>query len=456
MASFCLDDTIVALSTPLGVGGIGIVRLSGPASREIALRLFRPSDRAARPLAPYRLTHGHIVDPATGRRVDEVLASYMASPRSYTRQDVVEINAHGGPVATRAILDLCLAAGARPALEGEFTLRAFLNGRLDLAQAEAVLDVIGARTEGSLRVAVDQLDGRLSERVRAVRQPLLEALAYLEASVDFPEDVPPRDIGPALTEAVEALGELLREADQGLVYREGVRTAIVGRPNVGKSSLLNALLRADRAIVTPIPGTTRDTLEETCNVQGIPLVLVDTAGITETDDLIERLGIARSERAVAQADLVLLVFDGSAAATDADRQVASRCVNKRSVVVVNKGDLPVVDDMAGLLPDAPHITVSALTGEGLAALETLLVETILGGARSHGAPPVASNPRHRDAFRRALESVREAQNALQTGVPADLQAIDLAETVQALGEVTGESASDALLETIFSQFCIGK
>jgi len=454
MPRFCLDDTIAALSTPPGVGGIGIVRLSGPDALPVARRLFVPANRQVA-LTPHTLTYGHIVDPSSGERIDEVLLVWMAAPRTYTRQDVVEIDAHGGPTATRAILALCLAAGARPALPGEFTLRAFLNGRLDLAQAEAVLDVVGARTEGALRVAVQQIDGRLSQRVRTVRQTLLEALAYLEASIDFEDDVEPRDIAPALADASETLRELLRQADQGMVYREGVRTAIVGRPNVGKSSLLNALLRADRAIVTSIPGTTRDTLEETCNVQGIPLLLVDTAGIVATDDQIERLGIERSLRAVAQADLVLLVFDGSAPATAADQQVAAKCAGKRCIVVVNKGDLPIVDEMASLLPMSPHITVSALTGEGLPELEALLVDVILGGEVADQTP-LASNPRHREAFRRALESVYEVQRALYDGLSADLQSIDLTEAVQALGEVTGETASDVLLETIFGQFCIGK
>lgn len=459
MATYTLEDTIVALSTSPGVGGIGIVRLSGPEARAIGRRLFRAAQPGQSPslYESHRLTYGHIVDPASGRMVDEVLLAYMAGPHTYTRQDVVEIDAHGGPVATREILSLCLAAGARPAHEGEFTLRAFLNGRLDLAQAEAVLDVIAAKTGSALRVAVDQLDGRLSQHVRAVRRTLLETLAYLEATVDFPEDdVPPQDIGPVLAQAADGLRELLRQADQGLVYRQGVRTAILGRPNVGKSSLLNALLRADRAIVTPIPGTTRDTLEETLSLQGIPLVLVDTAGIAETDNLIEQLGIERSRRAVAAADLVLLVVDGSVPPTPADEQVAALCEGKRTVVVLNKGDLPTVCDGSACVPDVPRVTVSALTGEGLPELEALLVETILAGGVAASEAPVASNPRHREAFRRALASVGEAQRALRDGLPADMQAIDLAEAIQTLGEVTGETASDELLETIFSQFCIGK
>ena len=266
-------------------------------------------------MAPARTTctYGHIVHPRSGRVVDEVLLAYMRAPRTYTRQDVVEINAHGGIVPLREILALCLEAGARLAEAGEFTLRAFLNGRIDLAQAEAVLDIIQARTEAALRVAVDQLGGRLSGEVRAIRRELLEALAYLEASIDFPEDeIPPADVPRRCCGAPKsACLRLTREVQRGMVYRQGVRTAIVGRPNVGKSSLLNTLLRTERAIVTPIPGTTRDTLEETLDLQGIPLVLVDTAGIDETEDVIERLGIERSRRAVERADLVLLAVDGS-------------------------------------------------------------------------------------------------------------------------------------------------
>ncbi|NLG27097.1 MAG: tRNA uridine-5-carboxymethylaminomethyl(34) synthesis GTPase MnmE [Chloroflexi bacterium] len=455
MAPWSLDDTIAAIATPPGLGGIGIVRLSGPEALSIARRLFVPADRAAA-LTSHTLTYGHIVDPVSGRPVDEVLLVYLAAPRTYTRQEVVEIDTHGGPVPTRAILALCLASGARAATEGEFTLRAFLNGRLDLAQAEAVLDVVSARTDGALGVAVAQLDGVLSQRVRAVRRTLLDALAWVEANVDFEQDVPPRDLGAALADAAAALNELLRQADQGAVYREGVRTAIVGRPNVGKSSLLNALLRADRAIVTPIPGTTRDTLEETCSLQGIPLVLIDTAGISETDDLVERLGIERSRRAVAQADLVLLVGDGSAPPTKADVRVAALCGDRRTVVVVNKGDQPLAGGWQSVLPDAPHQVISALTGEGLRDLEALLVEVILGSGAGGAEPPAASNPRHRAAFGRALVSVGEAQRALREQRPMDMLSIDLTEAVTVLGEVTGETASDALLETIFGQFCIGK
>ena len=456
---YTLDDTIAAISTPLGQGGIGIVRLSGDEALPIARRLFRSARRQGKNdrIAPNRLVYGHIVAPETGRVVDEVLLSYMKAPHTYTRQDVVEINAHGGIMPLREILSLCLGEGARLAREGEFTLRAFLNGRLDLAQAEAVLDIITAKTEAALHVAMGQLGGQLSARVRQIRAALLQVLAYLEATVDFPEeDIPFQDIAPELAHAEEELAELLRESERGIIYRQGVRTALVGRPNVGKSSLLNALLRTDRAIVTPIPGTTRDTLEETLNLQGIPLVLVDTAGIDHTEDVIERLGVERSRRAIAQADLVLLVLDGSEPPSAADRQVAALTAERPTVVVENKSDLPRAAGLEAVLPRAPHVAVSALTGEGIPSLEAALIETILAGRVTVSDAPVSSNPRHRELFERARQHVIEAQRALLEDTPNDLIAIDVSEAVAALGEVTGETASEELLATIFSNFCIGK
>jgi len=454
---YTLDDTIAAISTPLGQGGIGIVRLSGDEALAIGRRLFRPATSwRGNGIEPNRLYYGHVVAPGTGHRVDEVLLSYMAAPHSFTRQDVVEINAHGGPVPLREILALCLAEGARLAREGEFTLRAFLNGRIDLAQAEAVLDIIRSRTEASLRMAVAQLSGRLSQRVRVIRADLLHVLAYLEASADLEEDIPPQDIAPDLERARTLLTDLLRESDRGMIYRQGVRTAIVGRPNVGKSSLLNAMLRTDRAIVTPIPGTTRDTLEETLDLQGIPFVLVDTAGITETEDVIERLGVARSRRSIEGADLILVVLDGSERPTEADHQVAALAEGRPAVVVVNKSDLPPASDGRDLLPGAPHVHLSALTGDGLPALEETMLQVVLSGQVATSDAPVSSSPRHCELFRRALEHVLEAQCALGEGLPEDLVAIDVTEAVAALGEVTGETVAEDLLEAIFSEFCIGK
>jgi tRNA modification GTPase len=460
-----LDDTVAAISTPLGEGGIGIVRLSGPEAPAILRHIFLPSQGWQRPLAPRALHYGHVVDPAGGQVVDEVLAVHMPAPQTYTRQDVVEIQAHGGIVALRQILALCLRQGARMAEPGEYTARAFLHGRLDLAQAEAVLDIIKARTEVSLRAAVGQLAGRLSNRLRAVRATLLEVLAYLEASLDFVEDeIPEQEIGPDLVQAGQTLRALLAEADRGIVYRQGVRVAIIGRPNVGKSSLLNSLLRTNRAIVTEIPGTTRDTLEETLNLQGIPVILVDTAGIAAgTRDPIERMGIERSRAALGQADLALLVVDASQPPAAADRDIAALVNGKPAIVVLNKIDLlggvqpKAAGDLAApLVPEAPAVQISALTGQGLECLEAAIVEAVFSGEVTAGETPMVTSQRHKDALCRALDHVEAACAADSEGQWPDLVAIDVGAAVHALGEITGQAASEELVDTIFASFCIGK
>ncbi|MBN1580262.1 MAG: tRNA uridine-5-carboxymethylaminomethyl(34) synthesis GTPase MnmE [Anaerolineae bacterium] len=447
-------DTIAAVATPIGSGGIGIVRLSGPDALAI-LRCIFGGDKT---FTARVLTYGHIVDPADGQIVDEVLATYMPAPRTYTRQDVVEINCHGGPMPLRRVLDLCLQHGARLAGPGEFTLRAFLNGRLDLAQAEAVADMVEARTQAGLRLAVDQLDGHLSSQVRQVRERLMAALGWLVASIDFAQDeIPPYDIGDDLRAARQMLDDLLAHAERGRIYRQGVRTAIVGRPNVGKSSLLNALLRIERAIVTPIPGTTRDTLEETLNLDGIPLVLIDTAGIrAPTGDMIEGLGIERSRAAVAQADLALLVLDANEPLAAQDCEIAALIGAKPAIVVINKTDLPVIVDARPLLPHAPRVEISALTGEGIQALEKAINDIVFAGQVVTSDTTLVSNPRHQDVLRRARDHAEHAMQAHQRDMPADFISIDVTAAANILGEITGETASDTLLETIFSRFCIGK
>jgi len=468
---YSLNDTIAAVSTPIGEGGIGIVRMTGPQAAEILSKIFCPGKRgpgtsgerqggSPYPLSliPYHLHYGYIVDPQSDETVDEVLVSHMPAPHTYTREDVVEINCHGGVVPLRRVLELSLRHGARLAQPGEMTLRAFLNGRIDLAQAEAVLDIVQAKTEASLRLAVEQLGGRLSDDIRTARALLMDVLAYLEATIDFEEDeIPFQDIELPLREVTEQLEELLVNADQGIIYRQGVRTAIVGRPNVGKSSLLNALLRTSRAIVTPIPGTTRDTLEETLNLKGIPLVLVDTAGITaETDDTIEKLGIERSRAALAQADLALLVIDGSEPLQSADNEIANLVGDKPAIVVINKVDLTQKAEPDGLLPQADGVSISALTGQGLEKLEETIVETVFSGRVVTTDEPLVSSPRHKESLARALGHLKAAQDAHNEGMAADFVAIDLTAAVDALGEITGETATDDLLETIFSRFCIGK
>ncbi len=457
---YSLDDTITAISSPIGEGGIGIVKMSGPDVLPILQAIFVPSKMESGALwepVSHRLYHGQIVDPQTREAIEEVLVSYMKAPSTYTRQDVGEVNCHGGIVPLRRVLELTLHRGARLAHPGEMTLRAFLHGRLDLAQAEAVLDVVRAKTEAGLRIAVDQLGGHLSEEIRRVRAQLVDVLAYLEAAIDFAEDeIPQRDITAPLQAAAGDLEQLIEGAERGMVYRQGLRGAIVGRPNVGKSSLLNRLLRTSRAIVTPLPGTTRDTLEETLNLQGIPLILVDTAGIAQSHDLVERLSIERSRQALASADLAVLVIDGHQPVQDADREIAELIGSKPAIVAVNKIDLPVLANVHGLLPAAKTLRISALTGEGLEKLEQTIVDLVFSGRVLASDTPLVTNPRHKQALSEALHHLRSAMEARSSGMSDDLLAIDVTAAVNALGEITGETATDELLEVIFSQFCVGK
>lgn len=443
------DDTIVAIATAAGEAGIGVVRLSGPDSLAVARRLFRPSAGACS-YDSHHLYHGHVVDGAES--VDEVLLAYMRGPRSYTAEDVIEIHGHGGPVPLERILHLAIAGGARLANPGEFTLRAFVNGRLDLAQAEAVADVIQARSDASLRLAVNQLSGRLSRAVDEARQTILGVMAQLEANIDFSEDdVPPAASAALLAElslAEDALGRLLRASDEGILYRRGARVAIAGRPNAGKSSLLNALLRTNRAIVTPIAGTTRDTIEESISLRGLPLVLVDTAGITHTADPVEAIGVERSREAIDQADLVLFVYDAAAGWTDADQALLTG--DKPVLLAANKRDL-----LDGRRPDRPEaIAISATTGEGLPELEERLRQVL--APRAAVDDILVNNLRHKTLLEDAAGHVRDAIASIGAQRPADFVSIDLRAALIALGAITGTDVSESLLDEIFSRFCIGK
>ena len=458
--------TIAAIATPPGEGGIGVVRISGADAATIAEQIFRrPGRNGAVDLhatESHRLLYGTIVDPASKTPIDEVLLAWMAGPHTYTREDTVELSCHGGPVPLQETLRLALAAGARHAEPGEFTLRAFLNGRLDLTQAEAVLNVIGARTAESLRLAVSDLAGDLTRRLEPANTALISLLAYLDASADFPDDeIETADVSIGLQAAEEALEAVIAGSKAGMLYRDGARIALVGRPNVGKSSLLNALLRADRAIVTPIAGTTRDVIMETINLRGIPATLLDTAGIVESEDEVERIGVERSRNALRTAAAVVLVLDGSVEPQMGDvgiaRALADRPADEQTpvVIAINKSDLEDHADqgtITSLLPEANMVHISATTGNGLEDLEQALVE-VLGGS---AAQPALITGRQRAAVDRALMHIHDAQEAYAAGIPQDLLATSVRAALHAVGEVTGEHVDQAVLNEIFSRFCIGK
>ncbi|MDB5080579.1 MAG: mnmE 1 [Chloroflexi bacterium] len=463
-------DTISAISTGMGEGGIGIVRLTGPQALPILHNIFRtPGGKRKTRFESHRLYYGQIVSGGdTGELLDEVMAVYLAPPRTYTREDMVELNCHGGIVPLERVLNLTLQQGARLAEPGEFTLRAFLNGRIDLAQAEAVQDIVRSKTGPGLEQALGQLAGNLSRRIANIRQGLLSSLAHLEAMIDFPEDdVPPASVSAQLYETMAELEKLLATADAGIIYRQGIRAAIVGVPNVGKSSLLNALLRADRAIVTPIAGTTRDVIEETVNLRGVPVVLVDTAGITATEDVVEALGIERSRQALSSADLLLLVLDGSRQLEAGDLELIeavggelARESGKKACVILNKSDLAPrltgPDEIKRYLPDLPVVSLSARTGERLDELEETLARLALGGQNVATHSVMVTNERHRRALAQAAEHLQAAILSGEAGLPADFISIDLRLAMENLGEITGESVQDSLLKEIFENFCIGK
>jgi len=452
-------DTIAALSTPLGQGGIGIIRLSGPQAARLATRLFRPRHPVAEPWPSHRLLLGHIIDPASGEAVDEVLLCLMRAPRSYTREDVVEINCHSGYGVMRRILDLVLAQGARLARPGEFTLRAFLSGRLDLTQAEAVLEVVQARTEAAARVAAAHLEGGLGGEIRRQRDVALNLLAQIEAVLDFPEEIPETtggDLLPSLETLTEDLARLAATYARGRLLREGLRLVIAGRPNVGKSSLLNRLLRQERAIVTDIPGTTRDVITESMSLAGLPVCLVDTAGLRLPGDQVEVLGVRRTQEELAAADLVLYVVDVSDSASPEDAINLAQVSQRPTILVYNKIDLPpVLKETA--FPDwsGPRVRLSARTGEGLAGLEDACRELILKGKAPVGGQ-IVTQTRHAQHLESALACLDRAQGSLQAGLPLEFPALDLREAVRELGEILGEEIGEEILDRIFSQFCLGK
>ena len=466
------DDTIVAVATPLGEGGLAIVRISGSQALAVADKCFLPVGKNSRkPSAAtsHTIQYGKIV--RSGKTVDEVLLAVLRAPRTYTCEDTVEITCHGGILPAKLVLDTLLENGARLAAPGEFTRRAFLNGRIDLAQAEAVADLIHSRTELALAAANEQLAGKLSQRINELRDEMMKTLAHVEAHIDFPDE----DIAPdtkdqllkRLKNGVQFMDELLRTANEGQILRRGIRAAIVGRPNVGKSSLLNQLLGRDRAIVSPIPGTTRDTIEETANIRGLPVVFIDTAGLREARDEIEQEGIRRSHETLAKAEFILHVLDASEPLTEKDEKFFAEFVNKKRILVRNKIDLPVkwVWNSAftrfpgppeGGTPNVPVVDVCCLSGQGIEALKDAIKELIWSGEIKAEMLQVMINSRHQDALDRARAATRRTIDALNDGLTLELAALDLRIAVNAIGEIVGKTATEDLLDSIFSQFCIGK
>lgn len=456
-----MDDTISAIVTALGVGSIGVIRLSGPDSLAIADRIFAGREKLGRENAR-KLLYGHILD-RKGQPIDEVLAVYMPGPHSYTGEDVCEIQCHGGRQALQEILSLTYQAGARPAEPGEFTKRAFLNGRLDLAEAESVMDIINAKSRQALVAANRGHEGGLSRKVRELRKELRDLVVQLEAAIDYPEEdieeVTYDRAAEVLAEAQGAVARLVRQGSAGRILREGLRTAIVGRPNVGKSSLLNSLLQADRAIVSNIPGTTRDIIEEQMTIGGIPLVLTDTAGLRDTEDLVEKIGVERSRAALEDAQLALVVLDGSQPLSGEDRELLRSLKDRKKLILVNKSDLPQVLDTEELRREygsSDVIVLSVKTGEGLEQVEQWLQEFVYGEGSDSESSSMTQNARQQDLLEKALRSLEDALEGARQHLPYDCLTIDLTQTLHDLGEITGEDVPDEIIDEIFAQFCVGK
>ncbi|PLT47924.1 GTPase and tRNA-U34 5-formylation enzyme TrmE [Paenibacillus pasadenensis] len=457
------QDTIAAIATALGEGGISVIRVSGPQ----AIASVGGVLRSKQPLAEapsHTVTYGHIVDPASGEVIEEVLVTVMKGPRSFTAEDVVEIGAHGGLIAVRKVLELVLRQpGLRVAEPGEFTKRAFLNGRIDLAQAEAVIDLIRSKSDRSYTVALKQAEGTLSKRIHALRHSLIELLAHIEVNIDYPEhdveEMTSRYIRDSCGAALDSIERLLRTAAEGKILREGITTAIVGRPNVGKSSLLNALVQESKAIVTDIPGTTRDVIEEYVTLSGIPLRLLDTAGIRETTDVVERIGVERSRSAVAEAELLLLVLSHNEPLHEDERELLGKLTGRQVIVIVNKTDLPERLELAEVreaLPDSRIVPMSVLQEQGLDDLEQAIRELFFEGQLESADLTYVSNARHISLLHRATDALRDAVSATEAGIPIDMVQLDVRAAWELLGEIVGDTAADSLIDQIFSQFCLGK
>ena len=457
-------DTIAAISTAPGEGAIGIVRISGDLAISIASSIYQCGTKKLEDQKTHTIHYGHIVDPKTGEIYDEVMVSVLRAPKTFTREDIVEINCHGGIVAINRVLQLVLRMGARLAEPGEFTKRAFLNGRIDLSQAEAVMDLIRAKTDKSMQLAMRQLDGQLSHLIQNLRQGILNTLAQVEVNIDYPEyddveEMTLQLLREKTQQVLQGIRTLLNTASQGKILRDGLKTAIVGRPNVGKSSLLNVLLREEKAIVTDIAGTTRDTIEEYVNVRGVPLQLIDTAGIRETDDVVEKIGVERSRKALNEADFVLLLLNQSETLQEEDIRLLETTKGMKRIILFNKTDLPSKLSTENIAPYAKEeeiVTTSMLNKEGIDQLEEKIAGYFFQGQMNERDATYLSNTRHIALLEKAEQALVEVQNGIEMEMPVDLIQIDFTRAWDLLGEITGDSVQDELLTQLFSQFCLGK
>ncbi|TVP83142.1 MAG: tRNA uridine-5-carboxymethylaminomethyl(34) synthesis GTPase MnmE, partial [Alkalicoccus sp.] len=455
-------DTIAAISTPMGEGAIGIVRLSGELAVPTADKIYA-GKRPLEEVDSHTINYGHIKDPSTGETIEEAMVSVLRAPKTYTKEDIIEINCHGGLTSVNRVLQMALKHGARLAEPGEFTKRAFLNGRIDLSQAEAVMDLIRAKTDRAMNVAMNQVEGRLSNQIQTLRQKLLETVAHVEVNIDYPEydaeEMTLEMIREKGTEVAEGVQQLLTTAHQGKILREGLSTVIIGRPNVGKSSLLNSLVHENKAIVTDVPGTTRDVVEEYVNVRGVPLRLLDTAGIRETEDIVERLGVERSRKVVKDAELALLVLNYNEALTTSDEELFKLIDGQDAIIIVNKTDLDKkisLDEVRKLAGDQPVISTSLLQDEGVDQLEEAIRTLFFEGEMEGGDMSYVSNSRHIALLEQAKTYVEEALSAAESGMPIDMVQIDITRAWEVLGEVIGDSVHESLIDQLFSQFCLGK
>lgn len=456
-----MNDTIAAISTPIGSGGIAVIRISGDNAVSVADKVFS-AKKSLESAVTHTVHYGFAVN-GKGERIDEVLATVMRAPNSFTREDVVEISTHGGSVAAVRVLEAIICAGARMAEPGEFTKRAFLNGRIDLSQAEAVIDIINAKNTMSQKNAVSQLGGTLSREIGAARSSLVTLAARMQVLIDYPdedlEDITVYEIGDTVRKTAQSLKKLSDTADSGRIIRSGIRTAIVGKPNVGKSSLMNLLAGEDRAIVTDVAGTTRDVIEESVSLDGIPLALIDTAGIHDTEDKVEKIGVERSRRSIESADLVLVVLDSQSGFDDEDSAVLEASRDTHRIILVNKNDLgsaEYIEEIRNAAEGSTVIEISAKTGAGRSELTEKIREIYNLDGMADGSRAVITNMRHKTALINAESALRRASDAVDAGMPSDIVSIDIGEAIDALGEITGETVSESVVNEIFHSFCVGK